>query len=253
MRSLHVTPGPSAGGSLRQALRSASLDDDVWPCWDDLSCGPIGSDVGSGRLAWWAQLIEEPEVMDAQIRAFWDRVATTDDRLVVWFGRHSALELAFFLAWAEKLGDRSYKIVDVTGWSDGTSLPPASAVSLIPPMGLKSLLGTERQVGALERDLASQQWRRLKTENAPFRVVSEVGLVSAPIDYFDPLLMEWVTPEWRKVARVIGDTLGRNLEPYYQVGDLVLRWRVAVLIENGKLLADGDPRDVQSCLVRLPG
>jgi hypothetical protein len=122
----------------------------------------------------------------------------------------------------------------------------------MPEYQLRSLLGSERQVTPQEVEEARLQWRRLRAENAPFRVVTSVGLVSAPVDHFDPLLMERVTTEWRKVARVIGDTMGLNSEPYFQVGDIMLLARVIALIGEGKLLADGDAWDMHSCRVRLP-
>ena len=103
------------------------------------------------------------------------------------------------------------------------------------------LLGTERPVASQERDEACRQWRRLRAENAPFRVVAPTGLVSAPVDHFDPLLIERATPEWRKIARVVGDTMGYNLEPYIQVGDLMLLARVVALVGEGKLLAEFSP------------
>ena len=49
-----------------------------------------------------------------KLQTFWQRVETTDQRLVIWFGRHCESELAFFLNWTETLGDRPYDIVDVT-------------------------------------------------------------------------------------------------------------------------------------------
>jgi hypothetical protein len=245
MRTLHVAPGDSAGGSLGQAIRGAGRDEEVLRCPDDLSCGPIESDDQSARAAWWARLYDAPECED-YFETFWSRVTTTDERLVIWFGRHSAQELAFFLAMADRLGDRSYDIVDVTG-------ARSPAVSLVLTDRLRALLGTERPITAQEKDEARGHWRRLRVENAPFRVVTPTGLVSAPIDHFDPLLIERATPEWRKVARVVGDTMGLNLKPYWQVGDLMLRVRVVALVGEGKLLADGDPWDMHSCSVRLPG
>jgi len=55
------------------------------------------------------------------------------------------------------------------------------------------------------------------------------------------------------IARVVGNTMGLNSEPYFQVGDLMLLTRVVALVGEGKLLADGDPWDMRSCRVRLPG
>jgi len=261
MRKLHIAPGASAGGSLKQAIREAGRDEEVLPCFDDLSCGPIDTDDPSARAAWWG-LFREVWDVESELKTFWNRVATTDDRLVVWFGRHSAQELAFFLALADRLGERSYDIVDVTGlrWPfnrpDGSAAmtKPASAVAIIPTDRLRTtLLGSERPVTAQERDESRLHWHQLQVENAPFRIVTPTGLVSAPVDHFDPLLIERATTEWRTIVRVIADTMGYNSEPYHQVGNVMLLTRVVALIGEGKLLADGDPWDMFSCRVRLPG
>jgi hypothetical protein len=117
---------------------------------------------------------------------------------------------------------------------------------------LKSLLGSQKPATSQQLEESRQAWRRLKADNAPFRVVTATGLVSAPMDYFDPSLLERATPEWKRVARVIGETMVYTDEPYMQVGDLMLRTRVSVLVNEGKLLADGDPGDMLTCQVRLP-
>jgi hypothetical protein len=260
MRTLHIAPGDSAGGSLRRAILDSGRDEDVLPYRDDLSCGPVSSDDPSARAAWWAPHYQAPEV-DRALRAFWDRIATTDDRLVVWFGRHSAMELAFFLSWTDRLGDRSYDVVDVTGLRlpftkhDGSPAvtQPTQAVSSVPADGLSLLLGSERPFAAEERDEMRLRWHQLKEENAPFRVVTATGLASAPLDHFDALLMERATTQWQRINRIIGDVMGHNSEPYIQVDDLMLLTRVVALIGEGKLCADGDPWDMRSGHVRLPG
>ena len=241
MTTLHIAPGDSAGGSLEQAIRGAGRGEEVLRFRDDLSCGPIDSDDHSARVAWWSRFYDIADVT-SDFETFWNRVETTGDRLVIWFGRHSASELAFFLALADRLRDRPYDIVDVTG-----------TVAIIPANQLAALLGSERPITAHEREEASQKWRQLRRENAPFRVVSPTGLVSAPVDHFDSLLIEQATPEWQRMVRIVGAALGYSSEPYYQVGDLMLLTRVVALIEAGKLLADGDPWDMHACKVRLPG
>jgi hypothetical protein len=258
MRTLHIAPSDSAGGCLRQAIRDAGRDDEVlsWP--DNLSCGPIASDDPSARAEWWAPFQGDWDI-EADLTAFWARVSITNDRLVVWFGRHSASELAFFLAWAHRLGARPYDIVDVTGLrfpskrEDGTPAlsAPVGSVGISNPDRLRTLLGSEQPATAQHSEEARQSWCRMKAEDAPFRVVTATGLVSAPIDYFDPSLLERATPEWKKIARVIAETMAYTDEPYIQVGDVMLLARVVVLVGEGKLLADGDPRDMRSCRVRL--
>jgi hypothetical protein len=256
MKTLHIAPGYSAGGSLEVALRDAGRDEALvkWP--DDLRAGPIDPGSPEQRDAWrdhgdWD--------LAGRLRSFWQRVETTDERLVVWFGRHSASELAFFLAWADRLGDRPYDIVDVTGLEfaavrPGPDVPPtwpAKSVSILNADNVRSLLGSERPISAEEVSEARQRWNMLKSENAPFRIVTENGLASAPIDHFDPLLLEQAGADWRKVAYVVGMTLGQNSEPYYQVGDLMLLTRLVALVEAGRLEADGDPWEMHACRVRL--
>jgi Protein of unknown function/Domain of unknown function (DUF1835) len=257
MNTLHVVPGNSAGGSLKQAIRDAGHDADVLPFPDDPSCGPIDSDEPSARAIWWAQFYEDWGLEPA-LRKFWERIFTADNRLVVWFGRHSARELAFFLTWADRLGERPYQIIDVTGRQrpfkaqDGSTgmSQPARSVSIVPSDALQSLLGTERSITSQVRDESRQSWRRLRRENAPFRIVTEAGLASTSIDYFDPLLLAQATAEWQKAARIVGNTMAHNSDPYFQSGDLMLYTRVVALIEEGRLIADGEPRDM-SCRIRL--
>jgi hypothetical protein len=237
MKTLHVAPTDSAGGSLLQAVRDAGRDEEVLAYRDDLSCGPIDSDACSARAAWWAQFYDASEV-ETSLDAFWDRITLGNDRIVVWFGRQSAQELAFSLALADRLEGRSYNIIDVTGLRLPSRRPDGSmamtqfmqGVSVIPTDGLKSLFGSERPITPEESDKMCPHWRTLKLENAPFRVVTATGLVSAPVDHFDSLLLKQVTTEWQKIARVIGYTMAYNAEPYMQVGDVMLLTRVVALI-----------------------
>jgi hypothetical protein len=258
MGTLHLAPSDTAGGSLRQAIRDASHEGEVLSFFDDLSCGPIASDDALERAKWWSPFYSDRNV-EADLSAFWDRVSTTDDRLVVWFSRHRASELAFYLALAARLGDQPYECIDVADRQlpfkrqDGSSgLTSMQSVGITNPDGLKSLLGSKQSVTAQLREESCRTWQRLKAENAPFRVVTAAGLASAPIDYFDQSLLERATAEWRTVGRVIGETMGYNCEPYIQVGDVMLKSRIVALVDEGKLFTTGDPRDIRS-QVRLSG
>jgi len=258
MKILHIAPGDSAAGSLKEAMRAAGYQHEVLSFQDDLSCGPIAWGTSSERAAWWSH-VHEPRLPD-DFETFWHRLETANERLVVWFGRHAASELAFFLALADRLGDRPYDIVDVTAlqWTftqpDGASAvtQPAGAVGMIPTDRLAAQLGFARPISPQEAEDAGRLWQHLRTQNAPFRVVTPTGLASAPIDHFDSSILEQAAREWRKAAYVIGSAMAHNCEPYMQVGDVMLLARLVALVEEGKLLADGDPWDMRGCRVRLP-
>ena len=220
---------------------------------DDLSCGPIDSDDPSLRAAWWDRFYDNSGTLIA-LTSFWERATSTEERLVVWFGRHSASELAFFLAWADRLGERPYNIVDVTGrrlrWkrSDGTVAlsEPYQAVSIIPSEALKLLLGTDEPISLEVREKCRLDWQRLRADNAPFRVVTGDGLTSAQADFFDPLLLAEAKGEWQMIRRVVGNAMVLNSQPYFQVGDVMLHTRVIALVESGSLVTDGDPWNMSS-------
>jgi hypothetical protein len=258
-RTLHIAPGDSAGGSLRAAVRESELDADVLSWLDDLSCGPIASGDAAERAAWWAHYDDRP--IEGTLNAFWDAVAKAEHRLVVWFSSHRASQLSFLLAWADRLRDRPYEYIDVAGrqvatrYRDGSSRlsRPLQSVGLMNRDALRSLFGSEQPAAAGFCAEAGDVWRRLKAENAPFRVVTDTGLVSAPVDIFDPWLLERADGEWCSIAHIVSETMGYNSDPYIQVGDVMLHARIVALVEEGKLVADGDPRQGRSCRVRLPG
>jgi hypothetical protein len=261
MKTLHIVPGDSAGGSVLSTLREAGLDEEVLRFRDDLSCGPIDPDEPSTRAAWWAEVYESFDVAkaEAEERAFWKRVMTTDARLVVWFGRHAARELSFFLAWVDRVGDRPFQIIDVTGREvpvtrrDGSrDVYPAGYVATMGNEALHSLLGSERPITPEEQIEARRRWQKLRGENAPFRVVTEDGLVSAPIDYFDNWILGEAAADWKSLQRIILDAYGSHGDPYQQTGETMLRVRAVALVGEGKLVAHGDPWK-RSAPIRLPG
>lgn len=256
MEILHVTPGHSAAASLRQALRDAGSADELVPCPEDFSFGPISSPAA--RAAWWEALFDEPDA-PGFLRLFWQRLEAWDGELVLWFARGSAWDLSFLHLMADTLPDRPLFAVDVTGLpysstrNDGTraACESTSTVSIVVPGLLQGLLGTERELGQEELAALRARWQVLMREDALFRVVGEMGLVSAPEDHFDQALLDSASTAWRKLARVVGDTLASE-RARFQVGDLMLHIRAVALMEQGRLLAEGDPWDMRACKVRLP-
>lgn len=256
MKTTHIIPGDSAAGSLREAFSMAGRDDDLLVFQDDLSYGPIADMTPTARAARWQ--MDAIDIED-NLTSFWSN-ANEAERLVIWFGRHSARELSFRLAWAWRMSGRPYHAIDVTGlrlpvtWGNGTEgvIEFAQAVSIIPGNGLAQLFGREKAISPAE-DIPNQlTWEKLMADNAPFRVVTADGLASAPKDHFDALLLEQASSEWKSVAFVIGGAIGLSSSPYLQVGDVALHERVIALIENGALIADGDALNIRTCRVRLP-
>ncbi|MGN8097613.1 DUF3658 domain-containing protein [Methylobacterium sp. 22177] len=257
MGIFHITPSDTAGGSLVQALRNAGQDIEVLNFRDDLSCGPIHPLDPATRAAWWRQWYGGPET-ENEVDQFWERVATTDGYPIVWFSRHTASEYCFFIALNAWLGERPFYIIDVTGrqvsskMRDGSTIVyQPQSVSIMGADAMRSLLGQQVPMTVEERHENRKLWQYLQSENAPFRIIKEARLVSTTIDHFDPIIEAQATSEWKSVASIIHEAFGESSEPYRQVGDLMLQMRLVALVEQGRLLAEGDPWN-RSSRIRLP-
>jgi hypothetical protein len=261
---LHVLFSASAAGELRRALSLAGRPDRVVCSFDNLSFGPINPPDCDSRTAWLEEMLGYAgwEDVMAQTAEFWSD-ALAPGRKIAWMSRRTSLEYAGFLEWLWRLGDEACEVVDLTDVmvvdrsQDGRPAPPRLALSL-------ALLPAEQILdnGLIDRAEAlspaagrqyRETWQRLRAENAPLRVLTTDGLVSAPISAIDPLLLSCASRNWQKAVRILGEALAKDTEnELLQTGDLLLVARVRTLVETGLLESRGDLQDIHRCELRLP-
>jgi hypothetical protein len=262
----HFVFTPSGAGCLRQALKTAGRDDKVISFFDDLSFGPINPPDSSLRAKWVENELGRTgwDDVTAESERFWRGAPSSDHRTVAWLTRRSAKEYAGFLEWSWRMRDASYEVVDLSEVKvshqpeHGLPRPPAFAMSL--GMLHPDIICRHRLWELAEplqqsvRERYQELWQQLRSENAPLRVVDGDELVSAPISFFDWLLMSCVTDNWRKVARVVGQALVLPMDDcIIGPGDLFLVARVNSLVENGRLEIRGKSAlEMHASEVRLP-
>ena len=249
----HIVFSMSALVSLREALRLAEKPDTVVGLIDDLSYGPIGAETRT-RLAFVDEVLnydlnDLAEVIDA----FWDEVLDTSQPRIVWLSRWSAQEYCGFLQFLSLNNGAQFKLVDL---SDVTIPVPNAPYRQVPVRCTAALTATEFNDNALW-DLAKSTpqtlldawallWRKLRADNAPLRVLTAAGLLSAGIDYFDGNLMKHVGRRWGFASNVVGRTMADmdsddvRRGGVRQCGDTLLFSRVRTLVEEGVLEAQGD-------------
>ena len=263
---LHFVFTPSGAGCLIQALRKAGRDDQVIASFDDLSFGPINPSDSSLRAKWVENELGRTDWNDigSGSERLWDEALFPDNRKVAWLSRRSAMEYVGFLEWLRRLGDAPCEVVDLTEVKvshrpeHGPPRSPRLAMSLgtLHPDTIRNdtlwNLAEPLQIGARGRYL--ELWRQLRSENAPLRVIDGDRLVSAPISFFDSLLMSYVTDNWQKVSRVVGQALVSRMDDcIIQPGDTFLAARVNALVENGRLEIRGKSAlEILLSEVRLP-
>jgi hypothetical protein len=262
----HFVFTPSGAGCLVRALRKAGRDDQVVAAFDDLSFGPINPFDASSRARWvedefgrtdWSETATESE------RA-WEGARFPDNRKVAWLSRRSAMEYAGFLEWLWRMGDAPCEVVDLSEVTisyrpeHGPPQPPRFAMSLgmLHPDVICSdkLWDLAAPLQMTERRRYLDLWRQLRSENAPLRVSDGAKLVSAPISFFDSVLMSYVTDDWQKVSRVVGPAMASQMDDCIrQTSDMFLAARVNALAGSGRLEIRGrSALEILHSEVRLP-
>lgn len=109
-----------------------------------------------------------------------------------------------------------------------------SAVSWgeITPGAFARYLPLEAEIPSPVQKAIRMEWRKLKRENAPLRVVLNGRLHSAEPDFYDGFIRREIPDGIFKVGQLVGFVLGRN---QLGVGDWLIARRIDRMIRSGEL------------------
>jgi hypothetical protein len=260
----HFVFTPSGAFGLDNALEAADRGDQVVTFFDDLSFGPINPPDSILRAQWVQNELGRDgwDEMTAESERGWDKALSSDYRRVAWLTRRSAMEYAGFLEWLWRLGDAPCEVVDLTevkmSYPEHGSRPPRWAMSLgmlhHDKICSDKLWDLAEPLKMTERRRYRDLWQQLRSENAPLRVLDGDKLVSAPISFFDSVLMSYATVDWQKVAKIVGSAMVRQMDDWLvQTGDMFLAARINALAESGCLEIRGQSAlEILYSEVRLP-
>ena len=179
---------------------------------------------------------------------------------VFWACLINPMEHACFLAFAARMQDRPFDIVDATDLDvatlDGVQRPGSLGSMRVQDIVAANLDATRRPLSAEERRAAADTWSQLRRENAPFRIVSDRRLVSAPLTYYDDFLVEQASRQWEIAAQLIArvhDALHFGTARRGQGnGADILFARMLALGDAGALEIAGPGPDMRNHQVRKP-
>jgi hypothetical protein len=205
---LHVTFGHSAAGSLKKALATLRIAEDVAALADDYSMGPIDPGDADQRADWEREELgeDDPIAISDVVTSFWQNVSTWPGQVVVELsGLHELL-------W--RVPGANIHVVDVASVDfrrdDVSTYDERHAFAIVRDERIVelSLIDAARPVSDVERASYRRAWGRLRTENAALRVLTTSGLVSAPVDYFDDRIRALITDDWQRCTRIVGAMIG---------------------------------------------
>ncbi len=183
---------------------------------------------------------------------FWSSVTTWPGTLVVWMSSRCGLEMCGLHALVSRLLSASIQVIDVAdvGFrkSDGgpatlfgTSFSIVSDDRIIE----HSLIDLARPLDDVSRASIRARWKRLGEESAALRILTEHGLESKPISFFDDRIRARVTHDWQSSARVVGDTMtsvwSGRLQEFHS--DSFIYCRLLHLIDNDEFEAQNKEDD----------
>ena len=213
---LHITFSHSAAVTLRLAFERTYLAEDIAPLADAYNMGPIDPGDADQRAAWEIEEFgdSEPVATRPSVASFWERVSTWPGRLFVWMSSQSVIELCGLHELLWRLPDADIHLVDIANvdFSIGNPPPYDERLEFACVRNERivelALIDEAAPLAAVARETLRTRWQRLRHENAPLRVLTNEGLASAPIDYFDEQIGARVTDVWQSCARVVGDAMG---------------------------------------------
>lgn len=210
---LHITFGYSAAGSLKMALTTLGLDEPVAILGDDFSMGPIDPGDVDQRSEWEREEMDTDEPI-AFPGDFWERVSAWPGKVVAWMSSNAVHELCGLHVLLWRLPNVALHVVDVANFEfPADHVPPydwrpSFAIVRDDFIVQHSLIDFARPVTDIQRATSRRIWDQLRTENAPLRILTDVGLVSKPITYYDDRIRALITDQWQKCGRVVGAMMG---------------------------------------------
>ena len=252
MRSpLHIALGDSAAGCLRAACRSHGMPGNVLSIPDDLSHGPL--DDGRKRVDYMRACFQgyDDWLFDVtDVFAPWREVIERLDEekpgaILIWSGGNvsEATFLAMACWWLAGRPERVLRVA-VPG-NDGRH-----HVATHTPAELADLFPSQGALTDAERLSLAHDFLRMRRETGLLRRWEDGRVIGVPVDRYDPVLMESCSPTWTPAPRVVGTAMGRCGERN-AMSDLFLTSRLQVLIDSGRVEADGPRHRLREYAVRL--
>jgi hypothetical protein len=113
----------------------------------------------------------------------------------------------------------------------------------IPPKEFLKARKLARPITLSEFEIDPDEWNRLCQEDKGVRILEGGKKLSQyPYTYFDEELRKFITGDWIKASKLIGQFLNKAKQT---TGDAYVLWRIKQLIAAGELDVQGEPRGMK--------
>ncbi len=259
---LHVVGTLAALGLLRQyaisegkKLRHIIETRTLFP-----SLGPITSlNTPEARLAWFQSANVDvhrhmglgPETVDETVRDWhdlWARLDRWSGPVTIWMSHRSAADMSLRAAIAQHCRRAiAFDFIDMA--DPDLADPPLPNVERARADQIAAAARRARQLTPQELDDAQKDYARLSPQAKGLRYLKGGKLAEAPLDHFDKRILKIVTPEGRRLSRVMEEVLAEEGdEGFDQADHYFWLWRFEELVLAGEIAVEG--RDYQDWRVK---
>ncbi|GGD14947.1 DUF3658 domain-containing protein [Hyunsoonleella pacifica] len=129
----------------------------------------------------------------------------------------------------------------------GNSFYPKSLIEVNSPQ-VYQIFKNFKRVETEELVKWKNLWKKIESENSLLRILDNNGDIKSEKEtYFDNLLKSFCSDEFKKSARIIGETL---IESEFSIPDWYLNWRLKKLSEMKKIETIGELKDIRDYKVK---
>ena len=267
---LHIVFQTSDVHAIQEAIKlDTSLEGDIVEIKDEFAVGPIANiyepEGYQARREWWKQVLEfspyvgEHDIIDDKLTVHNLIKRLNEDTSLhawVWMGQnqHDVCGYYWLMSQLKEFQGRIFVLylnnLPFINEKGGIFYP--NYLFEIQPKEFLKAKKLARTITLSEFEVDSDEWKKLCNENGVVRIL-EGGkkLVSKDATYYDKDVMNAVSAEPQKLQKVLHNIFSKMK---IKTGDAFLVWRMRELINEGKLVAQGDwSKGWKEMLIKLAG
>ncbi len=245
-----------------------NLRGDIVEIKDDYAVGPLtnifSAEGREDRNQWWAQVLQGGDLDgkadsgvvddDKTVGELIERLQNDPEETVwIWAAqnKHDVSGYYWLISQLKELQGRIFILYlnNLPFINDKGNIFYPTNIFEIPAKEFLKAKKLARQITLSEFEVDPDEWTKLCDENKGARTL-EGGkkLVQHDYDFYDAELLKFITPDWQKVNKLLHNFLGKAKET---TGDMYLLWRLKLMVESGKIDAQGEIKNMKDFEVKL--
>lgn len=260
---IHIVFNEADTGVLNKAIElDEALQGKVIQIKDDYAVGPlvnlyVGEGIGA-RKAWWAQVLAggdydgkagDGSVDDYKTIAEMVGELRRNPEEILWIwaaqNKHDVSGYYWLLHYVKEFQGRVFILYlnNLPFINEKGNIFYPSWLHTIPPKEFLKAKKLARPITLSEFEVDPDEWTRLSEENKGVRIL-EGGkkLVQYDYDFYDADLKRYITKDWQKAGKIIGQFLSKNK---HTTGDAYMLWRLKLMITGGEYDIQGELKNMK--------